>query len=79
MKDVYQQRVRTQWTIVALNLGASLLNAIVFYQSTTWIGWINLPMAIFSAWVAWGAWRRIPEIHQERHDRINRILKGEFG
>lgn len=78
-QEYFRKRIRTSWQLVAMNIAASLVNLIVFIQSTFWLSWINLFMSGFSLWVAWTCFLKVAEARKERQERINDILRGQIG
>lgn len=66
---------------MALNTFAAVLNLVIAANNlagSNYIGLINIPVGLFSAWVAWGLWQGVQQLEKASKDEVIMILSREF-
>lgn len=82
MKTFFDEQRRNAIISTWLNILAAAINILAWAHSAAtggWIGWINLPIALFSAYTAWTVYLRLDDIEDRRRDYINDVLRGKYG
>ena len=79
--NYYTTAIRRQWLVVALNVFAAVLNLAIATNNLAignYIGLINIPVGLFSAWVALGCYDTLKQLEKASKDEVITILSREF-
>lgn len=77
----FKDPVKFQKQIIALNLGAAVLNLGLFSWNLylgNWTCIMNLASGAFSLWITHRCWQRLPKIIADQKQRVLDILQGRY-